>query len=145
MSSSSCCKLIYHFFFLIFFSGFIIAEDSYDELIEALKNTLNSLGPQASGYINTLVSNTKKETMAQESGDRCELVHVLEDGAVDTAEGAYHTISNPELYELASEEAPYRLAALADAVEDGTADGEDVENLVENFNTEIREATDQPL
>lgn len=114
-------------------------------MIEALENASNNLGSQASDYINTLVSNTKKQEMALESGDRCELVHVLEDGAVDTAEGAYHTISNPELYELASEEAPYRLAALADAVEDGTADGEDVENLVEYFNIEIREATDQPL
>lgn len=114
-------------------------------MIRALESTLNSLGPDATSYINTLVSNTNVQEQAEESGDPCALAEILDKGAQDTAAGAYHTISNPALYELTSEVAPNALATLADEVEDGTADGKDVNNLVGYFGKEVKEATQQPM
>lgn len=123
----------------------LFAGDNYDELIDALEGTLPSVGPQAENYIDTLVANSNAQEQAQESGNRCQLAQILDKGAVDTAAGAYHLKSNPELYQLASVEAPSELAALADGVASGYYDNEDVYNAVGNFNQEVREATQQPL
>lgn len=112
-------------------------------MIDALIGILPVQGSQAEDYVKTLVKNTVDQELAQQSGDPNRLAQILEKGAVDTAAGADHLKSNPELYKLASEEAPDYLAAMADGVAKGYYDGEDVNNLVGYFSEKVEEATEQ--
>lgn len=136
------------FLLIIFLSlshfGFIFAGINYAKLIDALEEASDDFCPQALEYFNTLVTDVNDQDLLVAAGDRYGLVQSLENGAYDTEEGAYNVISNPELYELASEVAPYYLDELAAEVAQGTADGQDVTNLIGYFNQEVREDTQQP-
>lgn len=79
------------------------------------------------------------------TGDRCALAQSLQNGAQDTAAGAYHTASNPALYQLASQVAPYVLQNAANGVASGIYDGDDVTNLIDNLDTQVRLDTQQPI
>lgn len=86
----------------------------------------------------------KNQGKAVKSGDKMAEARSVEKGAKDTKEGASALKSNPELYDFANKMASPKLEELGAEIEIGSSDAKDENDLLGEFNTKVRQYTNQP-
>ena len=111
----------------------------------ALLGELNTLGPQAIGYVVGALITDNNLKRAVESGNRNAIVQALLNGAAYTEASAYHTLPNPALYKLVTGQGPAELKQLAYQVAIGTKNGQDVYNAIGQYAAQVEQVDQNPF
>ncbi|KAJ5751426.1 uncharacterized protein N7511_008391 [Penicillium nucicola] len=114
--------------------------DGYNHLAAAIAQIGGQI-PTAEGYATALEVDVLNAERAAKTGDTAEVSGALRKFAKDFVAGAHAVQSNPDLYNLASENAPAELRQLARKIETGEEGSlKAVDNLMEQIARLVEQA-----